>query len=84
MSLLNPGLLCPSIVTETDVPHIHSNGEVTAHKIRVSACSEYKKHSVPAVHFDATHRLHFVLDGTHQPLIFTLGKNQVNQYLGST
>ena len=76
-SLSNPNLLCSPIVTETNVPLVLPDSTVTSHTVNVSACSEFKEYSLPVVHFDATHKLHFALDGDHQPLIFTIGKDKV-------
>ena len=78
-SLSNPDLLCSPILTETNVPLVLPGSTATqaGHTINVSACSEFKKYSLPVVHFDAIDKLHFVLDGDHQPLIFTVGKDKV-------
>ena len=81
-SLSNPDLLCSPILTETNIPLVLPGSTATqaGHTINVSTCSEFKKYSLPVVHFDATHKLHFALDGDYQPLIFTIGKDKVMTY----
>ena len=74
---INSDLLCSPIITKTNVPLVTGSLSGTSETLNVSACSELKKYALPVTHFDATQKLHFVLDGDQQPLLFTLGKDSV-------